>query len=259
MTSDQFVSKRMVPDSVENLAFTPDGERLFVAGSLDGFQEWQIDTLDLLKVFDAREARDLAISPDGTVLATLTGSTIKLWDLGSNKLLNILSSHKDIITGLVFSPDGAMLASVSGVVQGDVLYTSDNSLRLWDVRTGKQIAVLEGEDHLYSVAISPDGKLIATGSSNGIIQLWDAVAKVELGSLTASPEIILSLAFSSDGSLLFAGDSGDTIYIWDVKAKEEVRKLTGHLGRINRLILNKDGTMLISSSDDGTVRAWAVN
>jgi WD40 repeat protein len=164
-----------------------------------------------------------------------------------------------VITDLAFSPDGTFLASVSGIAQGDVVYRSDNTLRIWDTRSGTELATFPGVDHLNSVAVSPDSKFVATGSINGVIQLWSLQDKAEIAQFIGNDTAIESLVFSKDGDLLFAGAWDHLIHVWDVNGKKEIRTLKGHLDWIEQLVLNGAGTLLASASGDGTVRIWGID
>jgi WD40 repeat protein len=106
---------------------------------------------------------------------------------------------------VAFSPDGKTLASGS----------DDNTIKLWDVATGKEQATLKGHTAwVASVAFSPDGKTLASGGDT-TVRLWDMEGK-ELATLKGHTKGVNSVAFSPDGKTLASGSQDKTIKLWDV-------------------------------------------
>ncbi len=106
-----------------------------------------------------------AISPDGSLLALIVEKEILLVAIGEKTLLwsKRMEGHTGSVLSVSFSPDGKFIASGSG----------DNTVRLWDVSSGKEIRRMEGHtDWVRSVSFSPDGKFIASGSEDGTVRIW---------------------------------------------------------------------------------------
>ncbi|MDH7488023.1 MAG: hypothetical protein QHH80_00745 [Anaerolineae bacterium] len=113
-----------------------------------------------------------------------------------------------------------------------------------------------GKGAIMQVAYSPDGRLLAAGSSLGIY-LYDAGTLKEARFLeTTSP--VYSVAFSPDGSLLASGSADYTVRVWRVADGSLVRSLEGHTHRVESVAFSPDGSLLASGSMDGTVRLWGV-
>ncbi|MCL4368249.1 MAG: hypothetical protein M1337_03660 [Actinobacteria bacterium] len=120
------------------------------------------------------------------------------------------------------------------------------------------------EDFVVSLAMTPDGKILATvvaGMVNqqfiGLIKLWDAASGSELGTLTQTDGTARSIVFSPDGRLLAAG-SDNGIELWDTARRQRLLTLSGHTGSVGDLAFSPDGATLASGSGDGTVRLWRV-
>ena len=203
---------------VRSTAFSPDGKRL-VTGAADSLiRLWDVETAELLKTFEGNAA---AFSPDGgTIAAGGHDRSVLLWDIETEALTATLEGHTDDVRSLAFSPDGKLLASGG----------NDNAALLWDVESGGRLAAFEGvsepspktnvwddcKDSIESVAFSPDGKTLATGSSGDAIRLWDVERRELLRELEGMTLTIYDVAFSPDGKTLAAGTHYDTVQLWDL-------------------------------------------
>jgi WD40 repeat protein len=215
--------------TVFGVAFTPDSTTLAIAsgepwGAGPGsVQLWDVTAGELLAEFEQQSdfnppmtitVYGLAVSPDGTHLATINGDgTVGLWNVCAGREEAILRGHTGWGNSVTFSPDSTLLASSAAGNFMDGL----GDARLWDVATGEQLMVLEGHTGpVKSVAFSPDGRVVASGNSDGTVRLWDTRTGASLVVLDASTDVVSAVVFSPDGTLLATGSWGGAVRLWGV-------------------------------------------
>ncbi|KAK4456332.1 WD40-repeat-containing domain protein, partial [Cladorrhinum samala] len=125
----------------------------------------------------------------------------------------------------------------------------DNTIRLWDAATGTHQQTLEGHSgYVYTVAFSPDGKTLASGSEDNTIRLWDAATGTHQQTLEGHSGSVWAVAFSPDGKTLASGSDDDTIRLWDAATGTHQQTLKGHSNDITR---QSDYVRVIAFSPDG--------
>jgi WD40 repeat protein len=135
-----------------------------------------------------------------------------VWDATTGKRLFTLTSHTDTVRQVVFSPDGARLATAG----------LEGNAKLWDAKTGTELLTLSGHTgQVLSIAFSPDGKTVATASGDRTAKVWDAGTGEELLTLHA-PDGLTSVAFSPDGSQLAVASRDGTARIYLLKIEDLV-------------------------------------
>ncbi|KAF7371278.1 putative U5 snRNP-specific 40 kd protein [Mycena sanguinolenta] len=134
------------------------------------------------------------------------------------------------------------------------------SVLIWNKSTGEKKTLNGHEDWVESVAFSPNGELVMSGSKDCTVRIWDAVTGKERRQLGTHTEGVLCVVFSPDG-LHVVSASGKYVYIWDLSGGIEEnpkRKLVGHADNVTSVAFFSDGSRLVSGSSDQTVRVWDV-
>jgi len=170
--------------------------------------------------------------------------------------------HKAIVHGLTFTPDGKYLVSAG----------NDKVVRVWDASTGKAIRTLRGQislgqdGQIYALALSPDGKWLATGGlftgtseEKMAIQLYDFESGELITLLKGHQNTIKSLAFSADNNFLISGSTDQSAIIWDIEAKDKLHVLNGHTGNISAVAFTSDSKRVVTAGNDKSMRFWQVD
>jgi WD40 repeat protein/serine/threonine protein kinase len=127
----------------------------------------------------------------------------------------------------------------------------------WQRQTHLELKTLRGHiDSVTSVAFSPDGQWILTGSGDGTAKVWDASTGQERLTLKGHSAGILSVAFSPDGRRILTGSGDLTAKVWDALTGEERLTLKGHSDTVTSVALSPDGQWILTGSGDQTARVW---
>ncbi len=152
---------------------------------------------------------------------------------------------KGVLNNMQLSPDGTRLAVASSI-----------GIWLYDADSGKELALLTGHTaEVLSVAFSPDGKTLASGSFDSTIRLWDVQTGELLKTLIEHTNVVFSLAFNPDGKTLASGSHDGLIHLSDVQTGR-ILKTTEHTDWVMSVAFSPDGKTLASGSKDSTIQLW---
>jgi WD40 repeat protein len=271
--------------TVTGLAFLPDGTLL--SASYD-------KTLRLWEPGSGRELRrftgppigsifQLSVARDGKTFAALDFGTVYVGTISSGKLSKPAFQSGDTSTSVALSADGQILAAASG---------KTFQVRLWDLRTGKRVQRCTGHQAMVDcLALSPDGRYLASGAQDGTMRLWDLASGKELFQ-GKDNTLVGSVAFSPNGKVLATLGGDSKLRLREVPNGKLLHELGGHhVGAIAfspdsqrvavsgqspisvyevatgkrvqqiqengyALAFSRDGKTLASSGHDSTIRLW---
>jgi WD40 repeat protein/serine/threonine protein kinase len=135
----------------------------------------------------------------------------------------------------------------------------DDTLKLWDVASGRSLRTLEGHTNwVESVCLSGDGRLALSGSWDATLKLWEVASGRCLRTLAGHTDRVSSVCLSGDGRYALSGSYDYTVRLWEVPSGRCLRTFEGHKGFVYSVCLSVDGRRALSGSDDRTLRLWEV-
>jgi WD40 repeat protein len=223
---------------IQSVAISADSAILASGSSDKTIKVWDLGTGELRHTLTGHSLCifSLAISPDGQTLASCADKTTKIWDLKTGKLLRNLN-HLKSVGSVAISSEGQIFA-IGG----------NKTIKIWNPHTGEWPRTFSEElGYVGSVAISPDGNTLASGSTENIIKIWNLHTGQLLHQLTGHSDTVRSLAISPDGKTLVSGSVDKTVKIWDLSTAGFIRTLFEQSRKVNSVAISPDGYTLAIS------------
>jgi WD40 repeat protein len=187
----------------------------------------------------------LAFGPEGKTLAAGGYQEVVVWDLAEAKLAKRIGVGQlsDSVHALALSKDGRLLAVGEGVPH------ASGAVHVFDMESGQGVASFqEPKDLIYSVAFSPDGKLLAAAAADSVVYVWNVEEKKLATSIKEHGDWAMGVSFSPDGKLLATGSADQTVQIWEVEGWKSALKLR-----------QPDAVSSVAFSPDGSLLAFTVS
>ncbi len=272
-------------EAVESLDLSADGEWAVTACDDGGVRVWDVASAQLLSEarFDFEvdaydpdnstigeqkrraNASSVGFSPDGrqVVITSSNGKGVWVWDWDSARAARratlipetgeaefvkqvATANEQGLLWAASFAPDGHRLITIGGN-QAELIQLDGRSL-------------MEFSPHgaVSSVALSPNGKILATGSWDQVVKLWDVETRQVVRKIRGGHgDYINYVTFSPDGRQLATASDDKTVALWDVAADDqEPIRLVGHTGKIRTVAYSTDGQRVVTASSDRTIRVW---
>ena len=236
--------------------FSPDGSLLASAGS-DG-------SIDIRSAADGvllhrlightRSVQGLTFSREGDFLFSVsTDKTVRKWRVSDGKLMDIMDDYEVGLNAIATLPEGFLLQEVPLVATGSL----DGGIELWGVPNGKLIYQYQSEDkfiYVDTLAFSPDGYKLASGMSEGILQIWQPITGDLLYNLKVLNSTITALDFASDSNTIFIGSAKSDLKMLNLDNFMQPVDLGYLRGPIVGLFCLEKDAYLLSASNYGEIR-----
>ena len=234
----------------------------------------------------------LALATDGNRLAVGRANRVLVYDLkGENKVVAKLEGHRDSVQALGWSADGQWLASSDyrslriwnaqfkltreiigfegrvtalvfapdnkSIFAADSQPASSGTVRQWSITEGKQLAQWKAHrDSIYGLAISKDGKQLATAGGDELAKVWSIKDRNATATLEGHQGAVYDVVFDSKGKQLATASADHQLLIWDLKTKLKTTEIRSHKGGVTALKWTPDDKALASSCEDGVARVF---
>lgn len=266
-------------DEVTSVAWSPDNQIVASASSRGIIKIWSADGTPIDELNgDQGAISDLTFSSDGKFLASASSDlnyrTIQLWEISiSNKdtknkkevtfsKTHRLEGHRDEVNSISFRP-----GDVNSNLEDEIILASasqDGTVKLWSQK-GILVKTLEGHKHpVKCVAFSPDGKMIASGDSDGVVIIWSCDRNLlhRIDKESAGEQIhtksVTSINFSPDGKILVSSGRDKLIKFWDMNG-EFIDELYEQEREVLYVTFSLDGRLMASTDIDGNIKLWFEN
>ena len=240
---------------VTAVAFRPDGARLATSARDGTVRVWDAATGLVLAVLRGHEdfVDDLAWTADGQrIVSCSKDHSVRTWDADTGASLSVFEDAVgEPATAIAVLPPGDRLA----------VGTADNRIVVLDAHGGERVTELDGgpseegvRQSIVSLAVSPDGKALLSGSADQSLRLWSTATwePLHVPRTYSRPHA----TFDPAGERIALGTYQGRVRLLDAHTLEERALLSGHRGAVAGLAFGPDGSRLVSASADGTVRLW---
>jgi WD40 repeat protein len=227
-----------------SVAISPTGERI-VTGGPAGIRWWDAQSSRLVAQVATESVWALAFDPaTGRLLSGHLSGRLRVWDGTSHELLEQVALGGRVRT-LATHPLGAWVA-----------VAREKEIALLDLERLERLATLAGHGlEVTSLAVTPRGDRILSGSSDSTVRVWDAPSGEELCAFLGHGDMVNAVAWLPDGKRFASASEDDTCRFWSLDARPEI-VLEGHGASVTSLAFRADGARLLSASTDGTLRVW---
>lgn len=224
---------------------------------------WNLSTNECIKVLEGHSdfVRVVKVTPDGSrVVSGSDDTTVRVWNIYTGKCLSVLNGHTEPINKIYITLDGRYMvsATMNFIVGGRAVSRSrDNSIRLWDLSTGKFLnALFIHTDMVMSLSITPDGKRVISGGMDKKLIIFDLLSGSTIRVLSGHTAGITCIALTRDGKRAVSGSFDMTLRLWDLETGKCLRVLLGHNDGIQNVSISVDDIYILSGSWDKTIRLW---
>jgi WD40 repeat protein/serine/threonine protein kinase len=237
--------------AITGMVYSDDGRWIVTAGEDATLKVWDAAYHTLIRTIELDDGRATALALNGT--RALTGHAngkVVLWDLERAAKVATVQRNEANIWAVAFTGDATRFATAS----------HDWKVTLWDAnQPAAPLHVFDGhENAVQSLAYSPQAFLLASGSADKTVRLWDLQTLSLKRTYNGPRDFVTAVAFSHNGRTLAAGSLDGRIDVWSVGYGRRLRSLTGHKGRVTDVAFSPGEELLASASEDGTVRVWDI-
>jgi WD40 repeat protein len=228
-----------------HVAFTAD-EKAIAISTVKGVIFWDVKTGKEQRRFDRIAPHTMAVEEKGTRFAASESHRVIVWDLASGAELQRLDRHASGLRSVAWVPGAASFVTGSW----------DETVRIWDAEKGTPKHTIKEEDSVNAVAVSPDGELIASGTTQAVTTLFKVSTGEKVESWTGTTGWVNALAFGQGGKTLAAGSEGGTLTLIDLPTHKVTHEIAGKHGAFNSVAWSPDGQLLAGGTQESSLHLY---
>ena len=240
---------------VLTLALSPDSTRLAVGCGNEVVLYEKADADLSLKIRGRAHpdpVQSITWSPDGTLLATGAFRRVVVWNAATLAVERVITTGlTDRIAALQFLPDGKQLVIADGQI------SEEGTVRIVDLANGAVAKSWQAHtDTIFDLAVSKDGKLLATAGGDNLVKVWDLGTQKETIRLEGHTTQVLTLEFNADATQLATGGADQQLKLWDVKTKEQIGVLGRQTAAISAVAWAPADSTVLAVTDTGALMRY---
>lgn len=227
---------------------------VFVTGSNDStLIIWNLQTFQINTLLQGHtnEVTCIGITPDSkTIISGSKDKTLRFWSVSEKKEISCITSRNNI-DALVICPNGKHLA-----------YASSHSIVIFNLADMKNSGYLNGhKNDVKALAVSSDGKFIASGSTDRSVKFWDWESRSEdlVYTFVGHQKEVLCVCISEKNNFIVSGGEDAMVILWDINAKRRICTFSGHKSEIYTVVMSKNESFIMSGSMDYTIKQWSIS
>lgn len=238
-------------ESFNIVTFSPNGSVIATGSLQNELKLWDVDNRKLIKSFGSEsiDVDKLVFTPDGNILISGSPRGISLWDVNEGKLIKIISTERPI--SLAISPLGNILASGEKSRLG---LEGGLGVNLWNISTGKKYKSILKNKSIYSLSFNSDGRILACGSYDGDIKLYDIHSEEILKTFYVGKECVHCVAFSPDGFFLASSDDNKNAILFFILNGQKISIQGQPTYNVECIAFSPNGLFLASVGKDGFIK-----
>jgi WD40 repeat protein len=267
LAKNEIVKTYQLPSQILQINLSPDG-KVMVCVHKDDFPE-EIDSDNAVSIVDVQTGKvkgafagssTLAFSPDSRLLACATRKdyAIRIYDLVSDKETHLLKGHQSNIRFLAFADNKTLVSNTGAKVF--VVDKVDTTVRIWNVETGKEQAVVNSPKEVEKALVFPDGKTLVTTYKDKTVTFWSVENGKDLGSMTPlDREPVWHLVFMPDGKTMITTHYDKGIILWEMPTRKKVLAMNPVAVYCLQPAFSPDGRLMALPYTDGMIKIYALN
>ncbi|MBW4608007.1 MAG: hypothetical protein KME22_12495 [Hassallia sp. WJT32-NPBG1] len=243
---------------VFKVTFVGDGN-ILASCSLDGtVRLWDVATRQCLKTLAGHTNAVYAIAANSQGMLASGGDdfSMRLWDVVTGECVRTLKGRNNWVSSVAFSPSANLGCDLNNHTLKGIIASGneDRIVRLWNLETLQATSLCGHTDCIFSVAFSPDARLLASGSGDQTIRLWDVATGECKKVLSGHAGTVTGVAFSPDNRLLASSSYDRTVKLWDISTGQLLDSIAEHITM--SVAFSRDSKKLAVGNVEDTVRIW---